>query len=180
MKAKIIIIGLFAVSFIATAYPTVIPFPGLQSIIRSSHDIIIARCTMTPDPFNVKTNGIWVDMSDGLIDSQIHVVSALKGDAELKQSRITSEYWLRQGEYYLIFADYHDGYYQAFEAYRVIPLGMHLPSSLLTGKTLDENIKILLQRRLDNLNRQMKEEQEEKQRLEEALPQTNSVPAAKK
>ena len=62
-----------------------------------------------------------------------------------------------------------DGRYYAVEKYRVIPLGAYLPPDLLTGKTLDENIQILFQRRLDNLNREMKEEQEEKQRLEEGL-----------
>jgi hypothetical protein len=168
MKTKAIVIGLFTAAFAAMGV-LIAPFQGWDNLKRYSSDIIIARCGNTPNPFNVKTNGIWIDMQDGMIDSQIQVLSVLKGATNLGAARLTSQYWPRQGEHYLIFAIYHDGFYQAIETYRVVPLGTYRPPDLSTGKTLDEKIHILLQYRFDNLNRQMKEEQEEKQRLEDGL-----------
>gem|GEM_PF-4146347 len=82
---------------------------------------------------------------------------------------LTSEYWPRQGEDYLCFANYHDGFYQANESYRIVPLGLSFTTNGMSNKTLDEQIQMLLQRRLNDLNQQMKKEQEEKKRLEEAF-----------
>ena len=169
MKTKIFIIGLVATCFVATAFLTTLSFPGWGALTQSSPDIIIARCTMTPDPLNEKTNGIGIDIVDGLINSDIEVISVLKGATNTGPARLYSQYWPRQSEYYLIFADYHDGYYQACEAYRIMPLGVYFYTNSIAGKPLDKQLQILFKHRLDDLNRQMKDEQEEKQRLEEAL-----------
>jgi len=134
-------------------------FQGWNNLSQNSPDIIIAQCDHTPA----------TGMNDGLVDSPVQVLTVLKGVTNLGPARLISQYWPRQGEQYLIFALYHDGVYQANEGYNVVPLGLFRPLDLSTGKTLDEKIKILLQRSLDNLNRQMKAEQEEKQRLEEGL-----------
>ena len=133
-----------------------LPFPGWDEVKHKSPDIVIARCLKTVDDPRTFWDGI---------DSDVQIVSVLKGRTNLGPARLFSTYWPRKGEQYLIFSIYHDGFYQASETYRIIPLGTHVPPDLLTGKTLDENIQILFRRRLDNLSRQMKEEQEEKQRL---------------
>jgi hypothetical protein len=80
-----------------------------------------------------------------------------------------TDHGLRQDENYLIIGHYDSGIYRAHEEYHVIPLGVNFSTNLIAGKPLDEQIQILFKRRLDNLNRQIKEEQEEKQRLEEGL-----------
>ena len=144
------------------------PFSGWDNVKRHSPDIIIARCVKTVD------DPLASQRVRSVIFSDIEILSTLKGRTlkgrtNLGPARLGSLIWPRQGENYLIFSDYHDDFYQAVEPYRVVPLGTYLPPDLLTGKTLDENIQILFQRRLDNLNREMKEEQEEKQRLEEGL-----------
>jgi len=154
-------------AFSAMAFITV-PFPGWNLLAQKSSDIIVARCVNTPDPFNVWSDGRRVDFQ-GLIDSDFGIVSVLKGMTNTGAVRVTSEYWPRQGEYYLVVANYHDGYYQANEEYRVIPLGVKFPTNSIVGKPLDEQLQILFKRRLNDLNRQMKAEQEEKQRLEEGL-----------
>jgi hypothetical protein len=139
------------------------PFSGWDNVKKHSPDIIIARCVKTVDDPSPSKHFRSVIFSD------IEVLSSLKGRTNLGPARLGSLTWPRQGEKYLIFSLYTDGQYYAVEKYRVVPLGTYLPPDLLTGKTLDENIQILFQWRLDNLNRQMKEEQEEKQRLEEEL-----------
>jgi hypothetical protein len=139
------------------------PFSDWRTVEKHSTDIIIARCLKTVD--NPHSN------PRGLIYSDIQVVSVLKGRTNLGLARLGSVYWPRQGENYLIFARYMDGTHDAVEEYRVVPLGTYVPRDLLTGKTLDENIKICFRRRLENLEQQMKEEQEEKQRLEDGLKQ---------
>lgn len=135
-------------------------FSGWDKVKRHSSDIIIARCVKTVDGPRE---------GHGLLFSDLEVLSSLKGRTNLGPARLDSLFWPRQGEHYLIFANYHDAFYQAVETYRIVPLGTYIPPDLLTGKTSDENIRILFRRRLEDLDRQMKEDQEEKQRLEEGL-----------
>ncbi len=47
--------------------------------------------------------------------------------------------------------------------------GKDVPPNLIANKTLDGQIQALFQYRLDQLNRQMKDEQEEKERLKQGL-----------
>jgi len=64
-----------------------------------------------------------------------------------------------------------EGLYHATEQYRIVPLGTSFPTGLLAGKGFDEQIRALLQYRVDMLKREMEEAQEEKARLEEGLKQ---------
>jgi hypothetical protein len=170
IKMKTIIIGLITASLSAMAFLTILPIPTWDRLTEGSPDIVIAQCTRTPDPFNMKiTNGITIDMRDGLIDSDIEVVSILKGATNLGLARLTSQYWPRQGESYLIFADYHAGVFQAYESYRVVPLGMRFSTNSIAGKPLDEQLQTLFKLRVDNLNQEIQSDEAEKQRLEETL-----------
>jgi hypothetical protein len=138
-------------------------FSGWDSVKRHSPDIILARCVKTVDDPRLSQRVRSVIFSD------IEVLSSFRGRTNLGPAQLRSITWPRQGEYYLLFSHYMEGKYYAVEKYCAVPLGTYMPPDLLAGKTLDENIQILFQRRLDDLNRQMKEEQEEKQRLEEGL-----------
>ena len=141
-------------------------FSSWESLTKNSPDIIIARCRETPE--TVKRNGHAVD-TQGWIISNMEIVSILKGATNSGAVRLGSEYCPSQGEFYLIFSNYHDGYYTSTEAYRFVPLGLQFSTNMITGVTLDEKIRRLLERRLYNLNQQMKHEQAEKQRLEDAV-----------
>jgi hypothetical protein len=179
MKAKIILkLTVFLVATSALAVVTM-PFPGWEQLTKKSPDIIIARCEKTPELFEVQDNGVVRETVGGLIESDIKVISVLKGETHqgampleqprLGSARLSSWYRPRQSEYYLIFSICYSGEYQAFEKYKMIPLGLDFSTNVLSGKTLDEQIQTLLQKRLDDLNRQMKVEQEEKARLESAF-----------
>ena len=151
------------------------PFSGWNEVKRNSPDIIIARCSRTPDPYRDRGAG----PDSALVYSDIEIASIVKGATNwgavplkapsLGAARMCSEYYPSQGEYYLIFSIYHDGEYQASEDYRVIPLGRTFFTNNLAGQTVDEQIQTLFHLRLRILNGQMKKEQEEKQRLEEAF-----------
>lgn len=163
MKSKIIIALALSVAISALAR-VIAPFKGWSALESGSPYIIIAHCGK-PTP---STPGV-ITINATRSDSAIEVVSALKGTNGLAASRLLTDHDLQRGENYLVFAYYDGGTYQAFEEYRVIPLGNSFHTNLIAGKSLDEQLQILFRRRLDDLNQQMKEEQEEKQRLEEGL-----------
>jgi hypothetical protein len=150
-------------------------FSDWERLTQKSPDIIIARCSRTPDPYRDHGFG----PTGALIDADIEVISIMKSStnwgreplekAATGVARVSSEFYPRQGEFYLIFSILYDHRYQASEAYRVVPLGLTFNTNSLSGKTLDEQIQMLLKQRLNNLKQQMKDEQEEKQRLEEGI-----------
>ena len=87
----------------------------------------------------------------------------------MSPSRLLTDHKLWQGENYLIFGHYDGGIYQAFEEYRVIPLGVDFSTNSITGKPLDEQLQILFKQRIENLNREIENDKAEKQRLVEGL-----------
>ena len=76
-------------------------------------------------------------IADGMIRSDIEVMSVLKGDTKQGTARIVSQYWPRQGERFLMFATYQSNQlYNATETYRIVPIGRDFPTHELTGETL--------------------------------------------
>jgi hypothetical protein len=144
-------------------------FSNWDSLKRTSPDIIIARCTKTPNAFEVEGNVTRIGNPHGLWQAEIEVVCALAGRTNLGPAHLTSFYRPRQGEEYLVFAKYEEGFYYAIERYRIVPLGMSFPTNMLAGKSFDDQVRALLQYRVDMLNAEMQQAQEEKKRLEEGL-----------
>lgn len=72
-----------------------------------------------------------------------------------------------------MFATYQsNGFYQAYnatETYRIVPLGHYFQTNGLTGKSLKEQIQLVLRSRLEELNRELERGAKEKNRLEEGL-----------
>jgi hypothetical protein len=180
MKAKLTFSKLILFALTATALGVPIqPFSSWQALVERSPGIIMARCTKTPPLVQFDTNGIEIDRRDGIVDSDIEVIRILKGEtnsgieriepASLGAARLSAQYWPYQGEYYAVFGILYDGSYQATESYRIIPLGHNFPAKSLAGKTLDEQVKFILKWRLDRLNRELEQGEEEKKRLEEGL-----------
>lgn len=165
MKAKHKWVGVLLLlsSLSAMAYRS-LPFPGWPELQEHSKDIVVVKCkrTRSPNPVidGAEHNG------RGLIDTDVEIVSVLKGSTNVSASVVRSAFWPRQDEYYLVFADYNYGCYQALERYRMVPLGLDFSTNNLTGKKLDEQVRGLLKYRLYNLNRQMSGDAEEKKRLE--------------
>jgi hypothetical protein len=160
MKTKLIILAAIVLTSAVSVMAIItVSFPGWGWLKENSADIIVASCTGDPPQYHPKFE----------YDSNINVAVVLKGTNNLRSSILRSFYLPQKYGYYLIFSTYHDGSYQALEAYRVIPLGDYFHANLIVGKSLDEQIKILFKLRLGNLERQMKEDQDEKARLEEGI-----------
>jgi hypothetical protein len=108
------IVGLF-VAVGAMAVP-ILPFTSWDDISEKSPDIVIARCTVTaPDG----------PVGDGMVWSDIEVLSVLKGDTKPGVARMVSQHCPRQGERFLMFSTYQSNHlyraYNATETYRVVP-----------------------------------------------------------
>lgn len=166
-RKALILLNLVVLAVVSTTVAYIVqPFPGWNVLTDTSSGIIIARCSKTPDPYNVTYKGMLVDPDD-LIESEIEIVLVLKGNTRPGTGHLRSEYWPRQGEYYAVFALNEPDYYQATESYCIVPLGIHFPTNMLAGKTVNEQIRALLQYRLDELNQDVVKAQDEKKRLEQ-------------
>jgi len=142
----------------------ILPFTSWDDLSKKSQDIIIARCTTTAEPKVIADDMIWSD---------IDVMIVLKGETKPGKARMVSQYLPRQGDRFLMFSTYQSNElyraYNATETYRIVPLGRYFLTNSLTGKPLDEQIRLVLRHRLDELSRELKEGADEKRRLEEAF-----------
>ena len=83
---------------VGTAMAVIIsPFTGWDDLTRKSPDIVIARCATTPNPTVI---------GDGMISSDVEVLSVLKGDTKPGVAHMVSQYWPHQHERFLMFATY--------------------------------------------------------------------------
>ncbi len=163
MKTKITILAasLLTVSVMARI---IAPFHDWGSLIKASPNIIVVHCgnPTPPDPDVIVMNGT-------KSDSQIQIVSVLKGTNDLNSARLQTDHGLRQGENYLVFGYFEGGICKAYEEYRVVSLGVRFSTNSITGKSFDEQIQILFQQAVNHLNREIQSDEAEKQRLEEGL-----------
>lgn len=163
-------------------------FPGWDILANKSPWIVIAYCKKSPERHRL-VNGMRVSNpltggpDGGIVLSDFKIVALLKGQNPKPKSDVTlwSSSWPYQGETYLIFATDFDGTnYSAYDSYRVVTLGHNFSTNTIAGKSLNDQIRAALRYRLDKLKVQIKEDQQEKLRLEEGLDQTNSpLPAQK-
>jgi hypothetical protein len=159
MKIKIIFFVLILT--ISVSGIPVLQFPGWEEVERKSTDIIIVRCEKTiDDPANAIR---------GLINSHIRVIYVLKGQTNITSAQLDSMYWPRCGEQYALFSILQNKTYNAIETYRVIPLGTYFPTNSLAGKTLNQQIQSIFQWRLNKLNQELVQRNDEKERLESIL-----------
>ncbi len=141
------------------------PFTSWDDLTKNSPDIVVVRCTATtPDT---------TPIGDGMIWSDIEVTLVLKGDTKPGLAHMVSQYWPRQGDRFLMFAEYQSNQlyqaYSATEAYRIVPLGRYFVADKLAGKKLDEQIQLVFRSRLEDLSRELEKRAEEKKRLEQGL-----------
>jgi len=102
-------------------------------------------------------------------DYEIQPICILKGKTNMNPARLWTDHELRPGENCLIFGYYDGRVYQAYEEYRVIPLGNNFSTNLIASKPLGGQLKILFKMRVEQLDRQMQAEQAEKERLKEYI-----------
>ena len=167
-KIHILILALTLRAFTASALLLGI-FHDYDSVESQSPEIFVASCTTDP-PTLFKPG----TQTDNVNTYAIEILTPIKGTNQPGDAILNSLHWLNVGDTYLIFGNFRDGAYQAFEDYRVVPLGRAIFSvgeitNSIAGKSEDEQLQILFKRALDNVNRQMKQEQEEKQRFEDSI-----------
>jgi len=152
MKKHIRVAVLLTMAAGALAIP-VMEFKSWDDLTQRSPEIILARCTATRD-FILATNPLPI-VIDGMIDSDIEVISVLKGNSKPGLSRMATQYWPYRGQYFLVFAnnekDQFNIGYTAIEPYRVIPLGHFFYTNQLAGKTLAQQVELILKHRLEEL-----------------------------
>lgn len=137
-KISILALGLCVLS--TTAFAVLIsPFTSWEDLIAKSPDIVIARCIATPEQMIVINGMIW---------SNIEVMSVIKGDTQQGAARMVSQFGQCHDEQILVFATHESNKtyrgYNATEAYRVVLLDQELRISELAGKTLYQKIELAL------------------------------------
>lgn len=164
------ILFLFGFATSGFGYVT-IEFPGWEELARISPYVIIVRCTSSPESPRLingimSHNPLLVGTSGGLTLSDVKMVATLKPQishpaatssspresaAILKAGTpltLWSEYWPCQGEDYLLFvSEFRSTNFDALDLYRVFPLGHSFDTNLLSGKSLNEQVKFMLQYR---------------------------------
>jgi hypothetical protein len=167
-------IGLVIILFLtagATVFGVLISkFKSWDDLIQESPDIIIAKCTST---YGMEPSARPIVIMDGVIPSDIQILSVLKGSTKRGPSHLASEYWPYPGQEFVIFAHYRSDQfytgYTAIESYRVMQLDRDFPLNTLTGKTLAEQIQLLFSNRLSNLNKDIEQDAKDKASLEKYL-----------
>lgn len=150
-------------------------FPGWKQVVDYSPDIFLARCTaahdgLLPSPKSMVLN---VDTSD------IDVLMVLKGKTTPGSSHMTSLYSPYRGERFVAVGFYYTnrnvGAYSVVEDYRIIPISQNFDANQLAGKSLDDQIQIILRDRINAVDDEMARDAAEKQRLLSGLNDTNSA-----
>jgi hypothetical protein len=161
MKTKLVftIVILMTAVTMARQIP---PFQGWERLKEMSSCIVIARCGMPIPQSGPVMNGPNSDYS-------IEVISVIKGANGTNAARLWTDHGLERGENYLIFGNYDSGIYQAFETYRVIPLGKDFSKSLIAQKSSDDQLQVLFKLRIAHLDQEIQNAEAERQRLEEGL-----------
>lgn len=166
MKTLLIVLAILAMTFTASAILTLV-FSNYEDLENRSSDIIVARCITNPP------TRIHLGYDPDINNFSIKTIAVLKGTNFSGSIPLVTEQWLNQGDDYLIFGNPRNGTCRAIEDFRVIPLGREFYAGQITnalaGKSPDQEMKILFKRAIEHLDRQMKKEQQEKERLEEDL-----------
>ncbi len=168
MKRNTLILILLAM--VGSVFATLVsPFRSWSNLVDNSPDIIIARCNATP---GFTLPGISPRM-EIYPQTDVEVVSVLKGNTKCGSSRLSSFYNPYQGELFVAFSTYMtlgtNSWYNANEEYKIIPLNSDFRISDLDGKTLDEQIQLILASRLKDLNDEIARDNEEIYRLNQGL-----------
>src|SRR5581483_432299 len=164
MKKILFILALAASLLPAAAFLTGI-FPGWDNLIAQSPDIVIARCVATQD----RSNLLGASFAAPVL-SQIEVLSVLKGNLKTGPLQLRSLYWPHPGDYFLAFSGYtltpSNNVFNAIEEYRILPMQRLISSNQLAGNSLQEQVRIIVRQRAEDLDREIAHAKEEKDSME--------------
>jgi hypothetical protein len=144
-------------------------FENYDFVEEHSSDIFVASCiTNPPTVFGSGTR------TDDLNVYNVEITASIKGTNHLGLASLKTLHWLNAGDSYLVFAQFRDGEYKAFEDFRVIPLGREFFSvgeitNSIAGKPENEQLQILFRRADDHLRREIERDEKQKQQLQTAI-----------
>jgi hypothetical protein len=161
MKARICFVLVILTAVCATGR-IIVPFPGWQGLSEEVPSIVVAHCERPTLP----TPGV-LTVNAPASDFAVVVELALKGTNSVRSvGRLLTDHPLRPGEYYLVFAHYDGGTYEAYEDYRVISLGPSFSTNSIAGKPLVEQIRTLARQSDGHLDQEIQQDQAERSRLQ--------------
>lgn len=164
-KIILLIVGPVLFKSLTAAALVLGPFPEWDRLEEMSSNIAVVAC-YRPLPAEPNSNDDVV-----MSDSRAWILSPLRGKDAAGYIRLLTNHTLSRGRNYLVFGYYVNGAFEAFEDYRVVPLSKDFDIKSLSGKTLDQQLQILFEDGVKEMNRQIQEDEAEKQRLQEALHQ---------
>jgi len=167
MKIKIIILAFVFTAFVVAARMVSL-FSNWEEIEGRSRDIVVVNCgkpVVTKLPPNTIASGA------AKSDFEAEIIYVLKGTNSLGMARLQTDHELRQGENYLVFGNFDQGICTSYEKYKVVPIGDKFPTNSVMGKPMEEQVKILFQRAVFKLNREIENDREQKQQLETLVGQ---------
>ena len=97
-------------------------------------------------------------------DSQVEVLSVLKGTNHPTVARLLTDHELQPRQGYLVFGNFDNGIYNAWEDYDVVPLGTKIRLDSLKDKTLDQQLKLLFQIGVEHMDQKIAADNAERDR----------------
>jgi hypothetical protein len=140
------------------------PFQSWDKLIAESVYIAVVQCGDPTPP--VPNHGV---INATRSDVRIQITARLKGTNNVSPVRLLTDHEMISGRDYLVFGYCDCGVFTAYEEYRVVPLDEYFATNLIAGKLLNEQIQIIVQRRLYYLKLEMPKNEEEERRLEDGL-----------
>jgi len=171
MKKCALIIAVFAVAANMSAL-LVGHFRGWHDLEEKSPDIFVARCVAAQDLLEPRPKIFY----GNVFNSDIEVVSVLKGAGKPGAAHLVSLTMPYRGEYFLAFGTQtSNSLYSVIEEYRIVPLLHFHGAEQLAGKPLNEQIKSLLTSRLNDLNDEIAQDTRDKNNIEQYLKGTEDA-----
>jgi len=165
MKKWIPLVAAMVVIATSAAAISVTLFIDTDTLIRRSHEIVIARCVSAP------TNAPWA-YEDGFYPAKMELVMTLKGERKSGEFTCGTIYLLAAGKTYLLCNSGGSAFGSDFLSVAELSV-VEVPSSFslarLTGKPPKDQISMILASRQAELNRTISELQKERSLLEKAL-----------
>jgi len=163
MKKHVVVSAVFFLAIGVLARIT-LQYSDWKQLEENSPDIIVVQCGNPVPITGTIVNGT-------AFDSKIRVLMVLRGEKGTNSVRLQTDHKLESGNEYLAFGYYDEGLFRAYEACRVVPLGVNFSTVSIAGKPLDDQLRILFKRGVDVLNQEIQSDMTEKEWVQKGIVQ---------
>ena len=165
MKKTMLILGVLVVMATPLHAIIVTLFMDVDTLIRRSHDIVIAKCVSAP------TNAPWA-FEDGFYPARMDLMESLKGERKPGPFTTGTIYPLAEGKTYLLCNSGGSAFGSDFlcvAELSVVGLPASFRLALLAGRHLKEQLMMIFTSRQTEIDRNLRELQRERALLAKAL-----------